>query len=1083
MSLSVAPWITVMFDSSMAIPASEISPFTFNCSIPLGASGSSSLNFTLGTNDPFRPILSILFTCTVKTPQAITIPPANGGVLEFPPAGPSGSMASIVVNNLDAGGLFILPVAPLAQYSWFSFNASSYPVVVSGLSSYNLTFTCVPRAGFTSPYVETFTFLTSDRLQPLYNYTLSCAYAPAFQSLPSAPGNISLGFITAATYTNITVRNVGFGSMQVTQSGSFYPKSWLSVASGLPIANLSNAPTDVAEIVVRCQPPDARYVGNFHDYLVLSTNDPVQPTVSYRIGCISSPVYSSNPPAGSTLAFDLSTPTVTVTMNNIAYDVLVIAQIQPFEPNSWFSIVDGIPSFPINVQPANFTIRCTVPPNIPPTTTYTELLVLSTWDLSTPNVTYTLSCSATVDGGFLSTPPSNSTVTISNAPAFVTTQTSISITTQALTPLNLVASFPTSNVLAINWNQQTTMVVQPGQSVPLIVSCTPDMNIVGAVYTARVVLYTADLQGIVSQYDIVCISTQSLQVQPGNPQLGTLTGGVAFQRQLAFQNPLSQTITIDLTLQSGDPPPSNSTNTRRGVLGLRDNTFSNPSVVASLSPSSLTLPANSAVMPVTLQIVPLAANQHSIAILLQSSQMPAPSTLVTFQWNALVAALTFQSAMLIDFGTIPVGSSAQSSLVISSTGNAPLQLTSFVDQATSPNTWLSLMTTLPLSVDPLSVVHVTLSCSPTSTGIESTFFTLTTNAVPLPTSSIQVRCLGSASCSDGVQNQGELGVDCGGPCVPCQNGSPTPPPPSTPPPSPPPPPSLPVNATLATPSTSNSSTTTPPSPPGIASPPPVNATSPSTPNVPPPIMTAIDTGTTLSPTPGSPSVQTLAGNSSQPVSLSPGTTTQVVVNTPSGQVVVSVELPAQSMSNTNGSPVELVVGPVDPMVLSSANSNSNVELGSVAIEVTLSDGTSQLTAAATLCFQYFRSKNYDKACLAYIDSNGHWQCQDKCLSKNTTSTLICGTTSHFTSFAVLLSGGQYGCDSYITGTWQGDFALAASVFGFVWCLAFIACILFIFDTPYRRWLRNEVPKRRRRASTQYDSVSDLTINEADYSPA
>jgi len=32
---------------------------------------------------------------------------------------------------------------------------------------------------------------------------------------------------------------------------------------------------------------------------------------------------------------------------------------------------------------------------------------------------------------------------------------------------------------------------------------------------------------------------------------------------------------------------------------------------------------------------------------------------------------------------------------------------------------------------------------------------------------IPVLCIGTASCFDKVQNQGEVGVDCGGPCAPC----------------------------------------------------------------------------------------------------------------------------------------------------------------------------------------------------------------------------------------------------------------------------------------------------------------------------
>ena len=42
-------------------------------------------------------------------------------------------------------------------------------------------------------------------------------------------------------------------------------------------------------------------------------------------------------------------------------------------------------------------------------------------------------------------------------------------------------------------------------------------------------------------------------------------------------------------------------------------------------------------------------------------------------------------------------------------------------------------------------------------------------------------------------------------------------------------------------------------------------------------------------------------------------------------------------------------------------------------------------------------------CLAYINANGEWECEDVCLERREDN-LLCGVTAHFTSFAVLLTG-------------------------------------------------------------------------------
>ena len=53
-------------------------------------------------------------------------------------------------------------------------------------------------------------------------------------------------------------------------------------------------------------------------------------------------------------------------------------------------------------------------------------------------------------------------------------------------------------------------------------------------------------------------------------------------------------------------------------------------------------------------------------------------------------------------------------------------------------------------------------------------------------------------------------------------------------------------------------------------------------------------------------------------------------------------------------------------------------------------------------------------CLGFVNDEGEWECGDNCLKQNSRGQL-CGTTDHFTNFAILLSsntkGGNGSCES------------------------------------------------------------------------
>jgi len=79
---------------------------------------------------------------------------------------------------------------------------------------------------------------------------------------------------------------------------------------------------------------------------------------------------------------------------------------------------------------------------------------------------------------------------------------------------------------------------------------------------------------------------------------------------------------------------------------------------------------------------------------------------------------------------------------------------------------------------------------------------------------------------------------------------------------------------------------------------------------------------------------------------------------------------------------------------------------------------------AEICITVPGTVDTSKACLGYLDeakSPAQWRCEDACLSKKDKggATQLCGSTNHFTNFAILLGGGSGASDkcsdAYITG--------------------------------------------------------------------
>lgn len=248
----------------------------------------------------------------------------------------------------------------------------------------------------------------------------------------------------------------------------------------------------------------------------------------------------------------------------------------------------------------------------------------------------------------------------------------------------------------------------------------------------------------------------------------------------------------------------------------------------------------------------------------------------------------------------------------------------------------------------------------------------------------------------------------------------------------------PTNTAAATPSE-----TAVPSTSAVASPTPAPTTSVSTsrsrgPNI----------GPSQLPSPGT------VGASPLPPSTPPPSNTPAASRTPSRAPQDICQIDSANVLCVDDEPVLTVLGPdvvisdPDPDVIRQVD---NDDVVSLVLDVTPSGGY-RPGDEAVLCFAITEDLQED-SCLGFINEDKNppeWECEDSCVEAN--DGRACGTTRHFTNFAILLDGGKYGgsaCGSsdedFIFDEWWQDLLLIQGlVVAVTCCLVLVAAF---FCTP------------------------------------
>eukprot|EP01096_Ripella_sp_DP13-Kostka_P014687 TRINITY_DN670_c0_g1_i2.p1 TRINITY_DN670_c0_g1~~TRINITY_DN670_c0_g1_i2.p1 ORF type:complete len:1080 (+),score=387.12 TRINITY_DN670_c0_g1_i2:165-3404(+) len=157
---------------------------------------------------------------------------------------------------------------------------------------------------------------------------------------------------------------------------------------------------------------------------------------------------------------------------------------------------------------------------------------------------------------------------------------------------------------------------------------------------------------------------------------------------------------------------------------------------------------------------------------------------------------------------------------------------------------------------------------------------------------------------------------------------------------------------------------------------------------------------------------------------------------------------------------------------------------SVVFNITLVDtlGQDVQPESALICLETSGGEDISKQCLGFLDESDpakpEWKCQDECLQKGAKGK-VCGTSSHFTSFAILLSGsvGSDPCgdnsSDFFTGAYWSDSVVVAVIAAFILFLFIFSAIVLTFTKPGRAVLYGKEGLRIKRLHTTRSELAEV----------
>ena len=772
-SFSTDSWFSI--DNWPTASASHVAPGS-SISIDIRCTPSNNASWSMPEIETMTIVSNTspsMFSYTLQCTAAprMSTSPASGSML--PEMSPTLS-TSIIITNIGFDELEI-DVAALSAGTWFSVSLSSgmgSTASIARNSSMTVSITCsAPSSTVTGSYDETLWLSSNDPQSPSASFSLACL-VPGPMAVVSPPPTTSISFGSVAVGTSrslaLTLDNGGYGLLQVSQSASAGLSSgWFSVTSGLPLAIDSS---HNATVVVRCSPPSntsfsvASSIVTMSDSLVLTTTDSTQPTLTWPLSCSSGIVLS---PDQENLSFpivsgqSINSTSVQVNVSNpSSSDVILQPSITSSSSSNVFEIES--PATGAVTVPANGGSQISIVVRCSPTTdgVYTASLVMADGVVSgVVYGTYQLTCSALLEELALS--PANTTITAPPSAQFTFSDpiqlqiTNIGASAVLLSVFQSDDVQPQTPQLATF--SHTTGSLMPGAQSTIEISC---MSMVIGQSIGHVTILGGASNHTVT---VLCTGTPVFELLPDSND--TLDFGdvplsspsIPIVKYLQLSSLSTKWLTLEFSIGQQQQGRRREIETTTAQVGVSPNSW-------------FLAPMGALQLAVSVQATAIGAGEAGLFVSLPG--VTSPILLRTVSWVSSAPRIQLPSPT-VSFGDAATNATTELELRIGNSGNTDLLVSSVSMSSDSGDVLMIMPATsggmvIAVAGGSLDVSIATIACTPKVVGI--TYRASVSVASSDPDNGvvvIPVLCIGTASCFDKVQNQGEVGVDCGGPCAPC----------------------------------------------------------------------------------------------------------------------------------------------------------------------------------------------------------------------------------------------------------------------------------------------------------------------------
>jgi Abnormal spindle-like microcephaly-assoc'd, ASPM-SPD-2-Hydin len=314
---------------------------------------------------------------------------------------------------------------------------------------------------------------------------------------------------------------------------------------------------------------------------------------------------------------------------------------------------------------------------------------------------------------------SPTSVNFGNVPLNVASKQSVTLTSTGTAPVTISAATVTGPPFTVS-GATFPVTLNPNQSVTLQVQFNPAAT--GAA-SGQLTLTSDSTTGATNK-----IQLGGTGVAATTPQLTVSANSLAFGNVA-----VNSSATLPVTLTSSGTAPVTISGAALSGTGFTDSGATFP---VTLNPSQ----------SVTLQVKfnPTAAGGASGQLTINSNSSTGASTVVQLSGTGTVVTTAPQllfSSTALSFGNVPVGSTSTQTLTLTSSGSAPVTISSAVLQGTG---FSDSGATFPVTLNPNQAVTLTVQFDPTATGAAAGTLTVSSNSATGGTTQVTLGGTGTA---------------------------------------------------------------------------------------------------------------------------------------------------------------------------------------------------------------------------------------------------------------------------------------------------------------------------------------------------